>query len=101
MTEQDNSTPRPWLYQENADAYTHIIRGPSNYFITQLGQDSSGRTKADAQLIVSAVNSYDDLLRLLRWCVDTLRVRSPEALALHPEGSQAAALLAKLERANG
>lgn len=46
----------------------------------------------NARLIASA----PDLLRLLTWAVDTLRARSPEVLGMHPEGSEAAALIAKL-----
>lgn len=42
-----------------------------------------------------------DLLRLLTWAVDTLRVRSPEVLGMHPVGSEAAALIAKLTDAEG
>ena len=47
-------TPGPWTYQEESDAYTHIVRGPNNYFITQLSQDTSGRSEADARLIAAA-----------------------------------------------
>lgn len=46
----------------------------------------------NAHLIAAA----PDLLRLLTWAVDTLRARSPEVLGMHPEGSEAAALIAKL-----
>lgn len=46
----------------------------------------------DLNLICAA----PDLLRLLTWAVDTLRARSPDVLGMHPEGSEAAALIAKL-----
>lgn len=37
-----------------------------------------------------------DLAKLLSWCVATMRARIPEVLGSHPEGSQAAKLLADL-----
>jgi hypothetical protein len=58
----EKHTPVNWEYQENADKYTHIIRGPNNEFILQLPQDSSGKTEARARLIVKCVNAHDDLL---------------------------------------
>lgn len=53
------STPGPWHYQEESDAYTHIVRGPNNYFITQLSQDTSGRSEADARLMAAAPELLD------------------------------------------
>lgn len=53
MSEKQGPTPGPWRYQEQADTYTHIVRGPNNVFITQLGQDTSGRAEADARLIAA------------------------------------------------
>lgn len=49
---------------------------------------------SNARLIAAA----PELLRLLEWCVDTLRARSPEVLGMHPEGSEAAALIASLTK---
>lgn len=47
-------TPGPWNYQEEADAYTHIVRGPANEFICSGPQDSSGRARADMKLAAMA-----------------------------------------------
>jgi len=51
------TTPTPWHYQEDSDAYTHIIRGPKNQFVASGPQDSSGRSEADLRFIVQCVNS--------------------------------------------
>ncbi len=47
-------TPGPWTYQENSDAYTHIVRAAENRFICQLAQDTSGVAEGDARLIATA-----------------------------------------------
>lgn len=47
-------TPGPWRYQEASDVYTHIVRGPNNYFVCQFSQDTSGRSEADARLTAAA-----------------------------------------------
>lgn len=54
MTKLAECTPGPWQYQEESDAYTHIVRGPHNYFITQLSQDTSGKSEANARLMALA-----------------------------------------------
>ncbi|EKT4441781.1 hypothetical protein QEK83_002441 [Stenotrophomonas maltophilia] len=47
-------TPGPWAYQEDSDAYTHIVRGPNNRFICQLAQTTSSEIEANARLIAAA-----------------------------------------------
>jgi len=47
-------TPGPWAYQEDSDAYTHIVRGPNNRFICQLNQSTSAEIEANARLIAAA-----------------------------------------------
>lgn len=51
-------TPGPWHYQEKADRYTHIVRSGGsdlgNFFVCQLGQDTSGVAEANARLIAAA-----------------------------------------------
>jgi hypothetical protein len=47
-------TPGPWHYQEESDLYTHIVRGPDNFFVCQLQQDTSGYAEANARLIAAA-----------------------------------------------
>lgn len=49
--------PLPWHYQEESDAYTHIIRGPNNEYVCGFSQHANGRAEADARLVVEAVNS--------------------------------------------
>ncbi len=58
-------TATPWEYQEESDAYTHIIRGPNDRFIVQFSQDTSGRPEADARFIVLAVNAFDQMREAL------------------------------------
>lgn len=52
-------TKGDWFYQEDSDAYTHIIRsnagvGYETIFITQLPQDTTGEAEANARLIAAA-----------------------------------------------
>ena len=47
-------TPMPWRYQEQSDAYTHIVRTGENRFLCQLAQDTSGEAEANARLIAAA-----------------------------------------------
>lgn len=57
-------TPGPWFYQERSDAYTHIVRGDGNRFITQLAQDTSGEAEANARLIAAAPELLDVVKRI-------------------------------------
>lgn len=59
-------TKGPWKYQEESDAYTHIVRAKNNYTICHLLQDSSGTTEANARLISVA----PDMLQLLKYIRD-------------------------------
>lgn len=54
-------TPQPWRYQEESDAYTHIVRGPSNQHICQFAQDTSGRAEKDARFVAGAANTISRL----------------------------------------
>lgn len=47
-------TQGPWAYQEDSDAYTHIVRGPGNRFICQLAQTTSAEIEANARLTAAA-----------------------------------------------
>jgi hypothetical protein len=55
----------PWHYQEESDAYTHIVRGPSNAFIVQLSQTRNGRSEARARLMAAAPDLLATLLDIL------------------------------------
>jgi hypothetical protein len=55
-------TPGPWAYQEKADAYTHIVRGPNDSFICQTPQGACGTCEANARLMAAA----PDLLEALK-----------------------------------
>lgn len=63
-------TALPWHYQEGADAYTHILRGPKGEFIIQGSQDNSGKTEAELRLISKCVNSRDALVASLEKMID-------------------------------
>lgn len=63
-----NHTRGPWAYQEDSDAYTHIVRGPNNRFICQLNQTTSAEIEANARLIAAA----PDMLSALRSSRDVL-----------------------------
>jgi hypothetical protein len=47
-------TPGPWRYQENSDAYTHIVRAGTDDYICGCGQGSDGTCEANARLIAAA-----------------------------------------------
>ncbi len=49
-------TQGPWVYQEDSDEYTHIVRPKSNagQIICHLRQDASGTAEANARLIAAA-----------------------------------------------
>lgn len=57
-------TPVPWKYQEGADAYTHIVRGPNNEIVAQLSQDSTGRSEANARLIAALRTALEESVKL-------------------------------------
>lgn len=59
-------TKTPWHYQENADAYTHIIRGENDVYILGLSQKYGGTDEANARHIVHCVNMHDELVEALR-----------------------------------
>lgn len=57
-------SPRPWHYQEGADAYTHIVRTAENGFVCQLRQDPYGGAEVDARLIAAAPSMEDALISI-------------------------------------
>lgn len=59
--------PGPWAYQEDSDAYTHIVRGPGNRFICQLAQTPSAEIEANARLIAAAPELLEALKDLIGW----------------------------------
>ncbi|WP_313251129.1 hypothetical protein [Stenotrophomonas indicatrix] len=59
-------TPGPWAYQEDSDAYTHIVRGPSNRFICQLNQSTSAEIEANTRLIAAAPELLEVSKELVR-----------------------------------
>lgn len=64
--------PERLEYQEESDAYTHIIRGAGGRFICQLPQNSSERNEAIARRMVLTWNSHDALLGALKNAADEL-----------------------------
>ena len=59
---ENKATQGPWEYQEKSDAYTHIVRGHDNRFITNFAQDTSGQAESDARFLVAARNHLKVLL---------------------------------------
>jgi Protein of unknown function (DUF551) len=57
------STPGPWRYQENSDAYTHIVRAGIRW-IVQFSQDTSGISEANARLTAAAPSLAAELIGL-------------------------------------
>jgi hypothetical protein len=55
----------PWTYQENSDAYTHILRGPTNGYILQGRQFSDGSEERKIRFIAEACNNYHSLKQQL------------------------------------
>lgn len=53
-------TPGPWRYQEESDAYTHIVRA-GDRFLCQLQQDTTGEAEANGRLISAAPDLADAL----------------------------------------
>ncbi|MGO4718068.1 hypothetical protein AB4071_02925 [Stenotrophomonas sp. 2MCAF14_2] len=60
-------TPGPWAYQEDSDAYTHIVRGPNNRFICQLNQSTSAEIEANARLIAAAPELLEACQTFAEW----------------------------------
>jgi predicted 3-demethylubiquinone-9 3-methyltransferase (glyoxalase superfamily) len=55
----------PLFYQEQADAYTHIIRDQRNRHIVQFSQDHTGEAEAKARHFVLCVNAHEGLVEAL------------------------------------
>jgi hypothetical protein len=77
-------TKERWHYQEESDAYTHIVRGPSNEHIVQLSQDTSGKAEGRARLMAAAPELLEALRKAEAFIEDELSVRKTSYL---PEGS--------------
>lgn len=58
-------TAGPWRYQEESDAYTHIVRAGTDEYICGCGQGADGECEANARLIAAAPDLYAALNRLL------------------------------------
>jgi len=69
-------TPGPWHYQEESDAYTHIVRSATNFFICQLQQDTGGFAEANARLIAAAPDMLSALKGLL--IANAMEMRLPQ-----------------------
>ncbi len=57
-------TPGSWKYQENADAYTHIVRGPTGQFIASCPQGTDGEDEANARLLAAAPDMLEALEKI-------------------------------------
>ena len=73
----------PWHYQEQADAYTHIVRGSRNEHIVQLPQDTSGKSERMARFIAASPDvaaALKELVRCVRGGDKTAGVMMDDAL---------------------
>lgn len=75
-------TKGPWHYQEGGDDYTHIIRAGKNFFVTQLSQDTSGVSEANARLMAKAPEMLTELKLLLEAISLIEKVEIPLSIAL-------------------
>ena len=62
----DRATPGPWVYQENSDAYTHIVREASGAFMCQFAQDTTGKAEGVARFMAHARDDVPTLVQLVR-----------------------------------
>ena len=66
-------TPLPWHKQQDADVYTHIIRGPNEELIAQFPQTTAPVTLANIELAVRACNSHAQLREALEAVLNLTR----------------------------
>ncbi len=69
-----NHSSLPWHYQEDSDAYTHIIRCEKDRIVAHFRQDTSGLQEANAAFIVKAVNNHYSLKEALRLCMEVIEL---------------------------
>jgi hypothetical protein len=62
------TAPGPWRYQEESDAYTHIVRDADGKYVCGCSQNSNGDAEATARLIAAT----PDLLGALHFVKDFL-----------------------------
>ena len=91
-------TPGPWHYQEDSDAYTHIVRGPTGKIIASTAQNSSGEAEANARLIAAAPNLLSAAKRML----EAVRSKDPaEPGTQRPDGGAVMSLKGAIAKAEG
>lgn len=103
-------TPGPWALASSDDPIRNrgaglVIVAPARVRPNKgrkvgeasLAYRSSHEAFANARLIAAA----PDLYRALEWCVDTLKTRNPDGLALYPEWSLAHSALSKARGEDG
>lgn len=56
------ASARKWHYQEESDAYTHIVRGPNEKYICGGPQTSKGDVEGDIRFIAGAPHAIIALL---------------------------------------
>ena len=73
IKKDEKHTELPWHYQNDSDAYTHIIRDKSgSRIIAHFKQDASGLQEANAAFIVKACNEHEKLLQVVKWSYSRL-----------------------------
>jgi len=58
-------TKGPWHYQEDSDAYTHIIRGSKGEFIGSAPQGTNGECEANARIMAASPELLEALKKIM------------------------------------
>lgn len=86
----------PWIYQEDSDAYTHIVRPQlmMGRIICHLGQDTSGEAEDTARMISAtpeAIGFISDLMEFF----DFLELCKTDKINIEPWRNKAEGILKK------
>lgn len=77
MADRRRTTPTPWRYEQTNGSPTtgmHMIAGGLPGYVAEVRDCGSGDVKANAALIVRAVNTLDEVVDVLLKIDDTLCV---------------------------
>lgn len=74
MGEQWDYRSERWHYQEESDAYTHIVRTQSGGFVCQFPQLDGRKVETRARLASQAPQLRDENAELRNWAIDVIDV---------------------------